>query len=417
MDKLNHILNNYVNNRGGLIRYFSKVDEKPRSPRLYRYISVISEIDKSRKDLSIVGSGFSLNETQSKWAAIGEAIERYCARIILKNDVIYEDSFENLSKEKNVLDPKNVTRYLDSQYKNIKRLKQYRPINNMKWVNGKDIINGNDILLPYELIYLSHQQNYIPFREIISTGLACGPNPQASIISGLNECIERDAFVIFWIFKRVNFKIDIDDLKKSNYKNLFLDLENNDLEVEVYDITQYDIGVPTILTLVKNKNRKGFYYGCASNFNYRKAIIKSIEEGIGGYSSYIENLDFHNAIPPRTKSDIYTLDDHCLYYINGGNDEILLEIINRTKIKQLNEVDFETDLSSVLNNFKKLRYNIICKELTTIDIEQLDLCVYRVVTPELAFLSLGPPMLNSKRIELKKQEYNKKINMEPHPFP
>lgn|GEM_PF-1802489 len=417
MDKLLNILENYVDKRGGLFSYFSEISPSYENPKFFRYLGVINNINRESKVRKIKGSGFSLDRETSQWSAIGEAVERYCSRVVSSNGLI-EGNYLNVSKANNTLDPYTITRYLDSQVVKYPRFRTYSHDIELKWYPCFDILHEKEIIVPYELIYLDYIKGYQPIREIISTGLACAQSIETAIIGGLNECIERDAFVLFWLFKKVNFKLNICSINVKQLDELFLLGKNRDLSIEIYDITQEDINVPTILTLIKSKHRKGFYFGCACNFNYERAVIKSVEEGLGGYSAYIESLDYNVVNIPKEKSEIRTLDDHCLYYICGNNDNILDDFRNFSIVKDYEQVKHNVNFDEVKDRFKKLNYNIIIKDLTTVDVLNLGLFVVRVITPELAFLSVGDPMLNSSRINQKKIAYQiNELNLEPHPFP
>lgn len=417
VNKLSNILENYVDKRGGLFSYFAEVSSSHGNPKFFRYLSVINNINDKSKVRKIRGSGFSLDRESSQWSAIGEAVERYCSRVIPSNEII-EGSFLNVSNSRNTLNPYNVTRYLDSQIDKYPRFRTYSHDLELRWSPCWDILNERVIFVPYELIYLDYINDYKPIREIISTGLACAQNIKKAVVSGLNECIERDAFVLFWLFNKVNFKLNNFSVRLKQLDELLLLGKNRDLSIEIFDITQEDIKVPTILTLVKNKNRKGFYFGCASNFKYETALLKSVEEGLGGYSAYVESIDNYNVSVPKDKNKIMTLDDHCLYYIYGNNDEILERFHNTSIVKDYEQVKYDVCFEEVKDRFKKMNYSIIIKDLTTVDVSSLGLFVARVITPELAFLSVGDPMLNSKRINDKKIAFNiNKLNLEPHPFP
>ncbi|WP_158305596.1 YcaO-like family protein [Alkalihalophilus pseudofirmus] len=366
---------------------------------------------------NISGSGFSINDEQAKLAAVGEAIERYSSRYFNPEELI---TSTYLDIKDHAFNPTHVTRHNHDQYAEVDHLQPVEESSTLNWVKTMDYLSQGSVYLPFELVYLFPSE-YKPFRDIISTGLACAPGPdtETAIIGGLNECIERDAFVLFWLLRKANFKIDLKQVKDTNIKQLISKATAAHLTIELFDITQADLNVPTVLTLVKRRGKSGFYFGCATNFNYLTTIKKSLEEGLGGYGAYIESIEYYNTKVPDFKREIKQLDDHPLYYISGKNDEILedfmfekLEIININNL-----LNRDITLSAVLQNFKTLNYNVFYKDLTTLDINELDLKVVKVICPELAFLPAGPPMLNCPRIETKRKMFNVDLNLEPHPFP
>lgn len=395
--------------RGGLVTHLRKIDVKPGLPQISRYLSVIKNFNGE----VITGSGFSLTTSNAKKSAIGEAVERYCSQIV-GNDIV-EANFTELE---NALDPLKITKPTDEQYRVQPHLRNVNHITKLEWVKGVNIFNGQNVWIPKELVYLT-KNKYRPLRDIISTGLACGKNRKQSQIKALLECIERDAFVLFWMLGIVNFEIDSKCVDNSTISELISLGNHSGLEIKLYDITQ-EFGAPTVLALIRRKGTKGFYFGCASSLNYESAIISSLEEGLGGYSVFWEYIHFHELEVPKHIDQITTLDDHALYYLDGNRDGILEDLFtSNLSVKNINSLLKEKslkyeDLLSSLEKFGHIPYVI---DLTTPDSAQVNLFVSRVVIPSLAFLPIGEPFLNCPRLYKKKQNLNRNFNLIPHPFP
>lgn len=401
-----------VNEKSGLINYFSRIDPKPHSPKMHRYLATIKN-PSTLGVQEISGSGFSLIEENAKYAAVGEAIERYCARIE-SNSEVFESTYKNIKTKK--VDINTITKHQKFQYENIDFLQPFEENKEIKWTKVINYFSNELYVAPNELVYLNPLKRDKPFRDIISTGLACASSINSAILSALNECIERDAFMLFWLLGKVNFEIKVDKINNSFFKKLFIIIKNCNLDIKIYDITQKDLNIPTILCVVKRRGRKGFYVSCASHFDYSTAVKKSIEEGLGGFGAYIESIYYYKTPVPKSIDEIRTLDDHALYYLAGNNDTVLDFLIGEPKTIAFSLVEnITSDKESLMKKFQELKYDIYFKDLTTIDIKEIGLCVVRVITPQLVFLSAGPPMLDCSRLYQKTKGQN--INMEPHPFP
>lgn len=383
--------------------FFEKInviDTQIGLPKIYRHLAVIK-----RSNKTVTGSGFSINEKNSRMSSMGEAVERYCASIKLEGESGLHE-FSDLEK----IEIKDITR---ASY-----LNDYNP--KREWVKVKELSSEKEILLPSEMVYLS-QPNYEPIRDIISTGLATYTTTQGAIERGLCECIERDAFIQFWMLSRLNFKIGTNEIKDPEIKVLFDKGAQSGLKIEIYDIST-EFEVPVILTIIKKTGVSGFYLSCAANFDYDKAIKKSLEEGLGGYSVYIESTLVHQKNVPLSIDNIHDLSERPIYYLNQKKDYLLDKILarerNSKKIINYSQCYRQkTNLEQVLFNFKKKDIKVYYKEITTPDVQEVGFRVVRVVVPKLAFLPVKEPMILCKRLKNKSIDLGRNYNLEPHPFP
>lgn len=396
--------------RASFISTFNEILPLPGSPRLFRYLAVINGGQNS-DDLTS-GSGFSLSRNNAKAAAIGESIERYCAKQY-NTKTIYYEKYSDISTR--ALNPTIITRYTEEQYKNNNKYKEIDKDESIAWVEAIDVIDSTKTLVPFELVFLAPPPTNIPLRDIISTGLACGQSLEKAIISGFNECIERDAFVQFWLLGCVRGEIDLNTVDNVYIEKLLELAENSNLELRVYDITT-DLEVPTILTVVKVKGNAGFYLGCASALDYIYALRKSIEEGLGGFSIYFELINHYKEPVTKNLDNTSNLDDHPLYYLAGNNDEILSQLLPSSILKIAVE-DRKLEFNEVSKKIKKMGHSIYFSDITTEDVRQMGLSVVRVLMPTLSFLSINEPLLNCPRLYDKATELKRTINLEPHPFP
>lgn len=393
--------------RASFISTINEIHPLPGSPRLFRYLAVIN----GDHHLSS-GSGFSINKEYARSAAIGESIERYCANQFHMKD-IYVGKYADIRHQS--LNPTIITRYTEEQYKNNTKYKEVNFHEERTWVEAKDVVDNKKILVPFELIFLASPPNHLPLRDLISTGLACGQNLEKAVLSGFNECIERDAFIQFWLLGCVRGEIDLNTVHNEYIKRLLELAENSNLQLRLYDITT-DLEVPTILTVVKVKGNAGFYLGCASSLEYLQAIRKSLEEGLGGFSIYYELIHHYEEPIPKKLDHTSTLDDHPLYYLAGNNDEILSQLLP-SSLPKIAVKNHRMQFTDAVERINRLGHKIYYSEITTEDVKQMGLSVVRVIIPTLCFLSINDPLLNCLRLQETASKLGRKINLEPHPFP
>lgn len=409
-------INLLINDRAGLISSLKSIEPYPGLPQIKRYLATIHRMDPvTNNTVLFTGSGFSLCDSSAKWSAVGEAVERSSASITHNKNII-KSSYNNLKE--NAIDLFKITRLDKNQYENQDF---YRDVNNdiiLYWIKGIDLCTNETIFLPIDLVYLFIPP-YRPIREILSTGLACGQSIEKATLSAFLECVERDAFTLFWLMGLVKSKIIFDKDIDPEISNLLQTGIDSNLSLEVYDITQ-DINVPTILTIVKQNNRNGFYVSCASDLNYQIAVKKSLSEALGGYSIMFEKVFVHKYKVPKNFEDINTLEHGALFYMSGKGDWILKKVFGvDLPSRDFSELVVEPviDLNTAILNLKEKGHNVYLVDITNSDFSEAGLKVVRVVIPTLAYLSFEQPLLNSKRIESLKLLNNREINMYPHPMP
>lgn len=388
----------------GLIHTLESVPINVMNNQFHRYMAIIKQ--KSGHKI-FPGTGFSIDYHVARSHAVGEAIERYCAGIMNPIDIV-ERSINEL--EYRTISPLQFNRYTDEQYSNQHKFEQYDEMDVRNWVVAKNYMTDERVYLPIETVYLLIPNHFKKFRDVVSTGLASGPDFDIAFENALNECIEKDAFMLFWLLKKVNYEISIESLKSTKVKKYIEPVENLNYSIQVYDISQPDIKSFTILTVIKEKNSKGFYMAASTNRKISKAIKKSIEEAISGYVTLQEKSSYYSMEDSLSKED-------CVYsYFKGLDENILSEVIpSEVEVSNLESIDMEYSFSEMIMSVSK-QTEIYYKDLTTEDIRALNLISLRVVTPSLLILPYEQEaMLESAR--LRKLADGEELNLKPHPIP
>jgi ribosomal protein S12 methylthiotransferase accessory factor len=182
--------------------------EEPIPP--YLYTAMLSNFDFRKVDKTErLGAGKGCTQGEAMAAAIGEAIERYCA--------FQWDMYRTfLAKWKDLspaaINPAEYVLYSDQQYNTKDWLyTRWQEDQDVTWIRGVELPSGLQVAVPASLVYLVHpvprQEDY--FAPSSSNGLAAGPTLEAAILGGLCELIERDALLIAWMNHLPAIELDL----------------------------------------------------------------------------------------------------------------------------------------------------------------------------------------------------------------
>ncbi len=192
--------------RYGLIRQLHRFTHPPELPAAL--ISFSAEIADTRRfgtfqaDRVALGAAF-WNAEQARLAAIGEAVERYCGNIIPAG--LRRASYRELTSAGiSAIDPASLVLYAPEQYQ--QRGFPFVPFTHdlpVRWVMGHDLETGCETLLPASLVYVNYYTGAYASEPctnfVIYSGIACGSTRADAERAAIEELIERDATMIWWL--------------------------------------------------------------------------------------------------------------------------------------------------------------------------------------------------------------------------
>jgi ribosomal protein S12 methylthiotransferase accessory factor len=161
------------------------------------------------------GSAFHDVE-HARGAAIGEAMERYCGNFIPEG--LLPSSYAALAQAgANALDPASLVLYSDEQY----RLQGFPfvpftadlPI---LWARGQDMLTGAEVLVPASQVYINYHVGRLQAQPqthfVMYSGIAAGRGRADAERAALEELLERDATMIWWMSGSPCERIELDAL-------------------------------------------------------------------------------------------------------------------------------------------------------------------------------------------------------------
>ncbi len=199
-------------------------------------IPVFSTIRPSAENGAIsIYNGKGLTPTQARISAIMEGIERYSAE--LHGDALVREGMEQMLSSGKGIDPLELILPIYTKM----RLKDM-PI---AWVEGKDIGSGESIMVPASAVF--HPYNSTADLSLFrsnTNGLASGNTLQEATLHGLCEVIERDAWSLSEVKRKVVSDVVIDG-EAGILRETMDRFTSKGVEVHLKNLTS-DIGVPVI---------------------------------------------------------------------------------------------------------------------------------------------------------------------------
>lgn len=163
-------------------------------------------------DTAGAGTTF-LDEDAAVAAAVGEAIERYCANLV--PGTLRTASYEELRRVgEAALDPRTLALYSPAQYATPGF--PFVPFDEhltVEWVRGRHLLTDRPVWIPAPLVWITYfeteaTRNTAPTNALVHAGVAAGSGRAHAEWSALTELVERDAMTLAWNGRRPVYLIE-----------------------------------------------------------------------------------------------------------------------------------------------------------------------------------------------------------------
>ena len=397
-------------------------------------LSRLTEIENSPK---AGGGGDKLEMALA--AALGEMVERYCMYWYDKKDMI-KSSYRELGEA--AAHPEALRLYSEEQVRTKRpevKLSFFTDDVEINWVSGWSLTQKRPIYVPATLVYLGYEteaDEHVIGRNA-STGLAAGATLEEAILSGLNECIERDAFTIAWMRRHVNGVIDIDDPQLNEIIRRRYKTDNPLIDLRIWDVT-LDIPSPSLFGVLRRPAEFGYAMSLSSVSRTSPVdAVQKCSREIGQGFPYIRYLldQLQDWEPAEDYSDLVTFDHHYTLYnkypdLVKRNFAFCDSTEKRIPMSQMPDQSTGTprgDVERLIELLDDVGLEVIVVDIATPDVRDLDLHVVRVLVPGLVPMhgNHNFPYLGVKRLHEVPKKLNWEsegwvdtgINPDPHPFP
>jgi ribosomal protein S12 methylthiotransferase accessory factor len=377
--------------------------------------------------------GAGLTEMDAWNAALGEAIERYCVSAVDPQRLHFGSWKELEKKSENPLHPAEIALFMDFQHESLGN--SFTEDTALGWIGGRSLIDGRSRLVPACLIHIP----YHPIRPhepligpAISTGLACGASAEGALLSGLCECIERDAFSILWLNRLPATRLEIDE---PSIREMFARrFRRPNMEYHIFWLS-FDFSLPTVVVLIRdnNFNPPVVCFGGACRVDIRAAVVKALVESVQGWTwARYERLKHGEEPLPRSFEEIRDFDARVRLYACSDMSEALDFILQSTDCVPLSSLMREPRsndevLASITDELGKAKTDAIAIDLTTVEVASLGLRVMKSYCPRLQQVEGDHryPLLGGSRWKevpvacgYRKQPITREqLNAYPHPYP
>jgi ribosomal protein S12 methylthiotransferase accessory factor len=378
-----------IDERTGLIRWLVDLPIDPGEPAIFNCSAQMAEIERyAHAHFHRESGGAGLTGGAARAAALGEAMERYCAGMY-SPEHLHFGSADELRTEHPVAQPDSFALFHAGQRVSYPPFTAAVPL---AWVWGYSLARRTPLLVPACLVYMPYDP---PFPErgerivagAVSTGLACGRSVEEALLRGVYEAVERDAFVITWLNRLPMPRVDLtlsDELSR-----LYLDrLRRNGLEYFLVDITT-DIPIPTFFCVLIDRATipPMVTVGGASHLDPVRAATKALMEAVQT-REWAKYLGREKPKPPLP-GDVKTFEDHVVLYAYGDMlsevDFLIGDEPRCTVDRHPNRAagDPPSDLVTAVTLLSVRGHDVIALDLTTTDVEQCGYRVTKVLVPGL----------------------------------
>jgi len=387
-----------VSARVGVIRRVTRMSRgvaEPFPPVFYQ--ATLSHFDfHSAKPQDRVGVGKAVNEIDAMNAAVGEALERYCAS---QPDMRLMRRFAWKDRPGEAVSPPECVLYSQQQYAAGRLL--YRPWDESReipWIPARELPQRTGVWIPSSLTYLDYPGNdadtyYCPPT---SNGLAAGPSLDGAILAGLHELMERDGFLITWMNRLPATEIEIPATAEVEF-SVVRHYRRFQIDARVFRLAT-DMPVHVMMGVLVNRAERGpaIVIGLGCHSHPRKAVQKALFETAQvhpGEAARCAAPDYVDRF--QSYEDVRTLEDHSAFFASPkhvGEFAFLLEHSSRKNLDDLPDFghgDVRKDLDDAVAALRNAGCRVIYADLTTPDLDGYPIRVVRTIATGLQPIHFG----------------------------
>lgn len=386
-----------VSPKVGVIRSLTKVVrgvEEPNPPVMYQ--AVLSHFDyRMAPPLERSSAGKGRTDSEAIRAALGEAVEHYCASQVNKQST----RLTSLEELPDAVTPLECVLYSDAQYARAKLpYHRWQPQDSLTWTPMRELPLGREVFAPAQLVYLTftaqREEDFLTTPN--SNGLAAGPDLEFAILNGLYELIERDGFLITWMNKLPAPEVEFagaNDLAQSIKEHY----ARYGTEIRVFNVST-DIPVYVMMAMALDRTGEGpaVLVGLGCHLDPQVALNKALLEICQVHPS--ETHRYKEERPAqrlRSYEDVRTLEDHgafltaperigeCSFLLDNGRAQSAGEMPNRS------QGSVEADLQACVDALVNAGCRVLYADLTTPDVADYGFRVVRTIATGLQPMHFG----------------------------
>jgi ribosomal protein S12 methylthiotransferase accessory factor len=404
----------FVDERTGIVNRLGQTSLHPSVPGQFRMVQAIA-CDMRQASFRVNnrqnhGSSFS-SDRVARAAAIGECIERYCGDWIDPDSLVRASYDELVARGDRALDPLELVLFSAAQYAapGFPFVPFTRDLR-VQWIRGRSLSLDRDVWLPASLVHFGYHLGPFAFEPRTNfppyAGVAAGPSWDGAVASALEELIERDATMIWWLnaqpLPAVRLTPDLAALWAGRPAELgqrawLIHLEN-------------EFDVPVMAGVLENAHEGLFAVGFAARPDPVQAGLKAWAEAIAlqeterllddpgsSYWTTAANLVAYDRVrphrPDRRYLDSYRADFHDVtalmaqlqITLDPRAREVARRCVDVAETRPLSSIPRLADRTSATyrERLERRGFEVLAVDLTTSDVAATDVKVARVIVPGL----------------------------------
>ncbi|SFR52893.1 ribosomal protein S12 methylthiotransferase accessory factor [Yoonia tamlensis] len=333
--------------------------------------------------------GKGLTEDAAKLAALGEAMERYAA-------FHWDPSRLQIGPvPANAITPPETVLYSAAQYAGGLPFHQWSPESETTWIKGVDLSSGQAVDMPASLVYLvgppPRAADY--FTAVTSNGLAAGRDLNHAILGGLNEIIERDAFMITWLNKLPATTIET---PQSGCYAAQIISHYERFGVNIGLLSLYTDQAPYVIMAIAQEQNGSRVVGLGCDCDPATAVDKAMFELCQlrpGMAARMQGGDYQTRL--KTYADVRSIDDHPLFhaipahagefdFLTSTGAQVTLDDLPRPPVTNSDDL-LDFTIAGAVNAGARVAY----ADITTADIAPLGPRVVRVIATGMQPIHFG----------------------------
>lgn len=296
------------------------------------------------------------------------------------------------------------------------------------WTMGFNLFTGAETFIPAQLVYYSYTSGLKEpqLTELVSTGGAGGLNHNFTLLQGIYEVVEKDAFMSMYLLKRSCPRINLSSLTLPALAPIIASCERYNLELLLFDITN-DLEIPSFLSVLRDKTGLGpaVTFGLKSSLDPARALLGAVEESFHTRPWIKKELFEQKNISSRIIGNkIQTFIDRAVFWLERKRIAQLSFLLDqpytemRINTSLLSE---EEQLKTVIKLFRSRSIPLFYTLITPDFFQQIGGSVYKVIAPTLQplYFNERKPFINTKRLKMLADYFqlsSSKINTTPHPI-
>ncbi|MGH8546453.1 MAG: YcaO-like family protein [Gammaproteobacteria bacterium] len=370
---------------------------------------------------SLDGLGVDTEETTAELKAVAEALEHYAASVFDESELTWASPASLAACSLDMNDLPQCSSFERSRSKDVPTSPSLtHPI---RWVNGRCLSEDRPVWVPAVMSFLgiSSRSPSEAFWIRTSVGCAVHTSPDAAILGGLLECIERDAVALWWLTRQplpfINTNSSGDDLE---VEDLLYEARRAKLRLRLLDATT-DLGVPVVISICEGTDAHHVKtaVGAGASLDIRTAVRKAILE------SFQMQRVLRQAQRPRDAESIRRPVEGAAYMSGEESAQAFRFVADSPPPEPRNKGPIvERDSSraqweALVARLASAGFPTYMVDLTTDELRWADMTAVRVLVPNLQPAGVGCRVrfLQSRRLIDLCQAKRIKIPQDLNPFP